>query len=242
MTSASCHRWAVAVLLVSVAAGCSTAGDPAHAAPNSSKKPPVTSSIDAGAHDASSATPWGDVGVAVDAGTAGDAVAVSAGTSYATVLRSADWAHWPGLPANLREADLVRELGLGRAKATRRDGRLSRHDVVIVETPELRYWLRDRNRVVPVEITGHLGTTPPDALRAQLGVADREGAGRFLQSGATTTEYVYAGRGLALTVAESYDHPPSFPPRLAAIQLFVATDLRTFDLELGGKGRAGPSR
>jgi hypothetical protein len=69
-----------------------------------------------------------------------------------------------------------------------------------------------------------------------------EGAGRFLQSGATTTAYVYAGRGLALTVAESYDQPPSFAPRLAAIQLFATTDLRTFVLELGGNDTTGPAR
>ena len=170
------------------------------------------------------------------------AVAVPAGTSYAAVLRSADWSQWPGLPADLREADLVRDLGLGRAATTRHHSRLSRRDVVIVETTDLRYWLRDRNRVVLIEVTGHLGATAPAALRAQLGRADREGAGRFLQSGATTTEYVYAGRGLALTVAESYDQPPSFTPRLAAIQLFAATDLRTFVLDLGGNDRTGPSR
>jgi len=178
---------------------------------------------------------------AIDASAAADA-ATAAGTSYAEALRSADWARWPGLPANLHEAELVRELGIGKTKATRGSGRLSRHDVVIVERPGLRYWLRDRNRVVLVEVTGQLGTKAPAALRAELGTAEREGAGRFLQAGATTTEYVYAGRGIALTVAESYDHPPTFAPRLAAVQLFAPGDLRTFDLELGGRDRAGPSR
>jgi hypothetical protein len=104
--------------------------------------------------------------------------------------------------------------------------------------------LRERTHVVLIEVTKRLGATAPAALRDQLGAADREGAGRFLQSGATTTEYVYARRGLALTVAESYDQPPSFAPRLAAIQLFAATDLRTFALDLGGNdrdGRDGPS-
>ena len=51
-----------------------------------------------------------------------------------------------------------------------------------------------------------------------------------------------AGRGIALTVSESYGQPSSFVPRLAAVQLFAATDLRTFVLELGGNDRAGPSR
>jgi len=43
-------------------------------------------------------------------------------------------------------------------------------------------------------------------------------------------------------VAESYDQPPSFAPRLAAIQLFATTDLRTFVLELGGNDTTGPAR
>ncbi len=50
-----------------------------------------------------------------------------------------------------------------------------------------------------------------------------------------------AGRALALTVGASYDTPPSFPDRLAAVQLFAATDLRTFVLELGGNDRGGPA-
>ena len=196
-------------------------------------------SVDAGASAAPTGPAATDASITVDAAAAS---AAPAGTSYAVALRSADWAHWPGLPAGLREADLLRDLGVGQTKATRRSGRLSRHDVVIVERPGLRYWLRDRSTVVLVEVTAQLGTKAPAALRAELGAADREGPGRFLQSGATTTEYVYAARGIVLTVAESYDNPPKFAPRLAAVQLFAAGDLRTFDLELGGKDRAGPSR
>jgi hypothetical protein len=229
-------------LLVSLAAGCTTVGDPpVRPSPGSSTPSPAapaTIAIDAQVSDAPIASAPVDASAAADA-SAG--VPVPAGTSYAAVLRSADWAHWPGLPADLREADLQRDLGLGRAATSRHDGRLSRRNAVIVETPNLRYWLRDRTHVVLIEVTKHLGATAPAALRAQLGAADREGAGRFLQSGATTTEYVYARRGLALTVAESYDQPPSFAPRLAAIQLFAATDLRTFALDLGGNDRGGPS-
>ena len=220
------RRWRLAAL-VSVAAGCTAAGEPAHGSP-SSQAPPTTPAASPATQTAtppaSPATP-----------------PASPAMSYAAALRSADWAHWPGLPADLREPGLVRDLGLDRAKTTRHDGRLGRHDAVIVEATGLRYWLRDRNHVVLIEVTGNLGTTPPATLRSQLGAADREAAGRFLQSGATTTEYVYAGRGLAITVAESYDQPPKFPPRLAAVQLFAPTDLRTFDLELGGHDRAGPS-
>lgn len=159
---------------------------------------------------------------------------------YETVLRTADWVRWPGLPPDLREAELRRDLGLD-ASGTRRDGRLSGHDVVIVETADLRYWLRD-DRVVLLELTKRLGPTPSDDLRARLGTADRDAAGRFLQSGSTTTEYVYASRGLAFTVAASYDQPPKFAPHVIAIQLFAATDLRGFVLELGGNDRGGPAR
>jgi hypothetical protein len=233
-------RWRLAAL-VSVAAGCTAAGEPAHGSP-SSQAPSTAQAAAPATPPAPPATPPAPPATPIDAH-AGDAPGAAApATSYAAALRSADWAHWPGLPADLREPGLVRDLRLDRAKTTRHDGRLGRHDAVIVEAAGLRYWLRDRNRVVLIEVTGNLGTTPPATLRAQLGAADREGAGRFLQSGATTTEYVYAGRGLAITVAESYDQPPKFPPRLAAVQLFAPTDLRTFDLELGGHDRAGPSR
>jgi len=207
------HR--LLLVLTSVAAACSSTGEP-----------PVHQS------QGSSAP------LAINA----DAAPVVPAARYAAALRAGDWAKWPGLPADLREADLVRDLGLAGAAPHRRDGLLSRHDAVIVEIAGLRYWLRDRDHVVMLEVTGQLGTQAPAALQAQLGHPDREGPGRFLQSGATTTEYVYAGRGLAFTVAESYDQPPSFAPRLAAIQLFAATDLRTFVLELGGNDTTGPAR
>jgi hypothetical protein len=231
--------------LVSVAAGCTAAGEPAHGSPTS-QAPPTAQAAAPGTPPAAPAAPIDARAAdapgtaAVDAGAAGGAA--SPATSYAAALRAADWAHWPGLPADLREPGLLRDLQLGRARPHRRDGRLGRHDAVLVEAPGLRYWLRGHDHVVLIEITGNLGTAAPASLRAQLGAADREGAGRFLQSGATTTEYVYAGRGLAITVAESYDQPPKFPPRLAAVQLFAPSDLRSFDLELGGRDRAGPSR
>ncbi len=76
---------------------------------------------------------------------------------------------------------------------------------------------------------------------AALGTPEREGAGRHLVSGATTTELVWPGRGLSLTVADSYEDPPAWPRRLASALLFPATDLRTFVLDLGGNDRGGPS-
>jgi hypothetical protein len=80
-------------------------------------------------------------------------------------MRAADWAQWPGLPANVREADLVRDLGLERIKATRRNGRLSRHDAVIVERPGLRYWLRHNDRIRPVAIIGAAARDRPRVQR-----------------------------------------------------------------------------
>jgi hypothetical protein len=181
-----------------------------------------------------------DAALAIDAGVAAASAAPAA--SYAAVLRSADWARWPGLPADLREKALLRDLGASAAKATRTRGKLGRHDVTIVDAGGVRYWLRDGDRVVLVELTQRLGAAAPSFLLSRFPVADREGAGRHRVSGTTTTEHVFAGRGIAITVAASYDQPPSFAPRLAAVQLFAASDLRTFDLELGGRDRGGPQR
>ncbi|MCL4226252.1 MAG: hypothetical protein KJZ91_17450 [Myxococcales bacterium] len=163
--------------------------------------------------------------------------------AWAAALRAAEWERWPGLPPDLRERELVRHLGVDRARATRRDARLGRHDAVIVDARGLRYWLRDRDRVVLVEVTGagRLGAATPAELLARLGAPAREGPGRYLEDGASTTELVFPGRGIAVTVAESYDTPPAFAPRLAAVQLFARTDLRTFVLELGGNDRGGPA-
>ncbi|MBE7451182.1 MAG: hypothetical protein HS111_20500 [Kofleriaceae bacterium] len=164
--------------------------------------------------------------------------------AWAAALRAAELAErWPGLPPDLRERELVRHLGVDRARATRRDARLGRHDAVIVDARGLRYWLRDRDRVVLVEVTGagRLGAATPAELLARLGAPAREGPGRYLEDGASTTELVFPGRGIAVTVAESYDTPPAFAPRLAAVQLFARTDLRTFVLELGGNDRGGPA-
>jgi hypothetical protein len=229
-------RWLVGAALV---AACTKAEPPspvasAAAAPVAvAAAPPPPLPIDARV-----AAP--DAALAIDAGVA--AAPAPPATSYAAVLRSADWARWPGLPADLREKALLRDLGTGGAKPTRTRGRLGRHDVTIVDAGGLRYWLRGGDRVVLVEVTQRLGAAAPADLLARFPAPDREGAGRHRVAGATTTEHVFAGRGIAITVAASYDQPPSFAPRLAAVQLFAASDLRTFDLELGGRDRGGPQR
>jgi hypothetical protein len=231
-------RWLVGAAL---AAACTRAEPPS---PPASAAAPVALAAAPAAPappppiDARAAVP--DAAPAIDAGVA--AVPAPPAASYAAVLRSADWARWPGLPVDLREKALLRDLGPGAAKATRTRGRLGRHDVTIVDAGGLRYWLRDGDRVVLVEVTQRLGAAAPADLLARFPAPDREGAGRYRLAGATTTEHVFAGRGIAITVAASYDQPPSFAPRVAAVQLFAASDLRTFDLELGGRDRGGPQR
>src|SRR4051812_17408959 len=70
---------------------------------------------------------------------------------YASAIRSANWLGWRGLPAELREADLVHDLRLAGVTATRSKVRLGRLDTTIVDRPALRYWLRD-GRVVLIQL------------------------------------------------------------------------------------------
>ncbi len=159
--------------------------------------------------------------------------------SWGDVVRDGRWLEFDGLPRRLDEAGLLRELGREAQAHAGRPANLGRHGRTLVELDGLRYWLAGR-RVVLVELEDPASSLAPGELLSALGAADREGAGRYRRVGATTTEHVFAGRGLALTVAESYDDPPSFAPILAAVQLFVPTDLRGFILELGGDDRGGP--
>ena len=185
-----------------------------------------------------------------------------ASATWAEVVRSGTWTAFRGLPARLTEAELL--AGLGRDPAgdlapassppvtmppvssptepsppPRRPALLGSRQRDLVELDGLRYWL-DAANVVLAELEDPSSALAPAELVAALGPSDREGAGRHRRFGATTTEHVYAGRGLALTVAESYDEPPAFEPFVAAVQLFAAADLRTFVLELGGNDRGGP--
>ena len=100
-------------------------------------------------------------------------------------------------------------------------------------------WLRG-TEVVLVELRGPSSAKPPAELLEALGPPEREGAGRFRRADAMTTEYVYPQRGLAVTVAESYDDPPSFSPEVGQVLLFAPTDLRGFVVDLGGNDRGGP--
>jgi hypothetical protein len=152
--------------------------------------------------------------------------------------RAGQWALWPGLPSGLTIAAVTSALGrttVPLAVASR----LGRRPVDRYDDEPLHVWA-DRGSVILVEWIDPPCETAVAELLASLGEPDREAAGRYLRAGATTTEYVYAGRGLALTVAASYEQPPGFAPYLAAAQLFAPCSLRDFVLELGGNDKPGP--
>ncbi len=164
----------------------------------------------------------------------GDGVA-----TWAAVALAGDWVTWRGLPARLSETELLGGLGRTPGANPRRPALLGHRQMDLVELKGLRYWLA-HDQVVLAELEDPASTLALEALLAALGEADRIGAGRYRRFGATTTEHVFAARGLAITVAESYDDPPTFEPLVAAVLLFAPTDLRGFVLELGGNDRGGP--
>lgn len=153
------------------------------------------------------------------------------------IARAGQWANWPGLPSGMTVASVFGELAITPPSPVL--GRLARRSVDCHFAPAVRVWA-DAGAVVLVE-----WIDPPCAVAAAelvttLGSPDREAAGRHLRSGATTTEYVFARRGLAVTVAASYDQPATFEPYLATVQLFTPGSLRDFVLELGGGDSPGP--
>jgi hypothetical protein len=136
--------------------------------------------------------------------------------------RSGQWARWPGLPAEVSAAAVMAELA-GIAPPAAVASQLGRSAVDRYDTPRLRVWAATGVAILVEWIDPPCAGAVSELLDA-LGPPDREAAGRHL------------------TIAESYDQPPSFAPRLAAVQLFAATDLRTFVIELGGNDTTGPSR
>ncbi|HMG53544.1 MAG TPA: hypothetical protein VK601_08675 [Kofleriaceae bacterium] len=152
--------------------------------------------------------------------------------------RAGQWTAWPGLPPGLPVASVVAAL-TGAAPPLAVASRLGRRQVERHDAPPLHVW-SDRGAAILVEWLDPPCSGAVAELLAALGPPQREAAGRHLRAGATTTEYVYAGRGLALTVAASYDQPPSFAPYLATVQLFAPGSLRDFVLELGGNDQPGP--
>jgi hypothetical protein len=163
---------------------------------------------------------------------------MAAMSEAAVVAREGQWTRWPGLPPGVSAAVVVTALadsGVPLAVASR----LGRRQVDRYDAGPLRVWA-DGGAAILVEWVDPPCAVSVTDLLAALGPPDREAAGRHLRGGATTTEYVYAGRGLALTVAASYDAPPSFVPYLATVQLFTPGSLRDFVLELGGGDLPGP--
>jgi hypothetical protein len=162
-----------------------------------------------------------------------------------TVAADGRWSAWHGLDADLHDGDVTTafavpsglvEAGIDqlshRARATRTvpgDGE-----------PRLRWWLDDEGAVLLLRITDPAAEAAIADVLATLGAADREGPGRHLVFGGTTTEYVWAARGLSLTWAASYEDPPAFVPRLASASVFARTDLGGFIVDLGGDDRGGP--
>jgi hypothetical protein len=155
------------------------------------------------------------------------------------IARAGRWASWPGLRSGLRVAAVLADLANAKPPLPVA-GRLGRHQLDHYDASPLRVWASPDATVILVEWIDPPCASPVVELLTELGQPVREAAGRYLRSGATTTEYVYAGRGLALTVAASYDQPPGFLPTLVTVQLFAPGSLRDFVLELGGDDLSGP--
>jgi hypothetical protein len=170
--------------------------------------------------------------------TAMTAETAAAWSAAVAVARAGRWASWTGLPAVPVAAVLADLAGSGPVPPV--PGRLGRRSLDRFDAGPLHVWAAPDGTALLVEWVDPPCAGAATEVVAALGAPEREGAGRYLRAGATTTEYVYAGRGLAVTVAASYDQPPRFAPVLATVQLFAPGSLRDFVLELGGDDRLGP--
>lgn len=155
-----------------------------------------------------------------------------------SAARAGQWENWPGLPSGVTVATVMDALD-GATLPLAVASRLGRRLLDRYDAAQLHVWA-DRGVVVLVEWIDPPCARAVAELLATLGRPDREAAGRYLRAGTTTTDYVYASRGLALTVAASYDQPSSFVPYLATVQLFAPGSLRDFILELGDNDQPGP--
>ena len=163
-----------------------------------------------------------------------------------SVAAEGRWSDWDGLEPGLTDAAVAAAFAVDPAAVERGTGQLSgrRRELRTVRSggePILRWWLDGDGTAALVQVVAPPSRPNLESALAALGPPEREGAGRHLVSGATTTELVWPARGLSLTVAESYDDPPAWPRRLASALLFPASDLRTFVVDLGGNDRGGPS-
>jgi hypothetical protein len=159
--------------------------------------------------------------------------------AWADAVREGRWSAFSGLPRSLTEHELLDVLDKNHAVSHVRAGMLSGSPVTVVDSDLLRYWTDERSNVLLVELHDPDSALTVSGLLSVMGPADREGAGRYRRYGAMMTEYVYASRGICLTIGESYDEPPTFEPFLAAVHLFVATDMADFEGRLGGIDHLG---
>jgi hypothetical protein len=156
------------------------------------------------------------------------------------------WLEWAGLDPGLGDADVMDAFAVAKNEVESGPERLGRRTrptrtSSTAGEPRLRWWLGDTDHVLLLEMVDPPCHPSLPQVMAELGRPEREGAGRHRVLGGSTTEHVWTGRGLSLTTVESYDDPPSWPPRLAAALLFEPTDLGLFVRELGGDDRGGPS-
>jgi hypothetical protein len=162
------------------------------------------------------------------------------GGAWAELIREGRWGAFSGLPHELPERELLEVLDKVHAVSHVRAGTLSGVPVTVVESDLLRYWTDDQSNVLLVEMHEPPSSLTVSGLLSVMGEAEREGSGRYRRYGVMMTEYVYPTRGIALTIGESYDEPPTFEPMLAAVHLFVATDLADYDGRLGGSDALAP--
>ncbi len=163
-----------------------------------------------------------------------------------TVAAEGRWLDWDGLEPGLADQAVTAAFAVDPAAVEHGTGRLSGRQRALRTVrsggePSLRWWLDGSGAPALVQVLSPLSRPDLEMVLAGLGPPAREGAGRHLVSGATTTELVWPARGLTLTVAESYEAPPAWPRRLASVLLFPASDLRTFVVDLGGNDRGGPA-
>ncbi|MBO9343572.1 MAG: hypothetical protein J7454_16560 [Roseiflexus sp.] len=152
-----------------------------------------------------------------------------------------DWLHWNGLEAGLTGQALRHLLGPDVIAEAREPARLSlqlvTRQVYRRTSPPhtVVAWFEDTSdRLLLIDLDEPPSLASLDDIVSAWGPADRVAPGRAIVFGAMTTEYVYLSRGIALTIAESYDDPPSFAPRIARVQLFAPTDLQGFLVRFGG--------
>lgn len=155
-----------------------------------------------------------------------------------------DWLRWRGLETGLTGRALRTLLGPNLIEEPREPARLSlqlvTRQVFYRETAptEVIAWFEgDSDQLLLIQLDEPPSLATLDDIQSAWGQADRSGPARGIILGAMATEYVYLSHGIVFTIAETYDDPPSFAPRIARVHLFEPTDLQGFLVRLGGGDR-----